>query len=271
MRTPRTLASSTSARSTRSGGSASPAGEAVPRLPPIVPRFRICGEPTVRDASASAGSALGERPRHRLGVRQAAPSRSAPSSRDQPRSSSSSARLTSASGRDVRRSELDHHVRAAVDGRASGRAAFSRSASSSVRRRHDVHAGRQPHGGSDHRRVTCAPRPHRLDNRDVSYHSQHGRDDPTDGGRAARGSARRGARAAFARGGLHGTSTEEIAEAAGISQPYLFRLFGTKKRLFVATRRALHGRHARALPRRPPATCVGRRRSTRWATRTWRW
>ena len=40
---------------------------------------------------------------------------------------------------------------------------------------------------------------------------------------------------AFARGGLHGTSTEEIAAAAGISQPYLFRLFGTKKKLFLAT------------------------------------
>jgi AcrR family transcriptional regulator len=40
---------------------------------------------------------------------------------------------------------------------------------------------------------------------------------------------------AFSRGGLHGTSTEEIAAAAGISQPYLFRLFGTKKKLFVAT------------------------------------
>ena len=40
---------------------------------------------------------------------------------------------------------------------------------------------------------------------------------------------------AFAHGGLHGTSTEEIAEAAGISQPYLFRLFGTKKKLFLAT------------------------------------
>jgi AcrR family transcriptional regulator len=40
---------------------------------------------------------------------------------------------------------------------------------------------------------------------------------------------------AFARGGLHGTSTEDIAKAAGISQPYLFRLFGTKKKLFVAT------------------------------------
>ena len=43
------------------------------------------------------------------------------------------------------------------------------------------------------------------------------------------------AQVAFARRGLHGTSTEEIAAAAGISQPYLFRLFGTKKRLFVAT------------------------------------
>src|SRR5512132_3187509 len=40
---------------------------------------------------------------------------------------------------------------------------------------------------------------------------------------------------AFARGGLHGTSTEDIAHAAGISQPYLFRLFGTKKKLFLAT------------------------------------
>jgi AcrR family transcriptional regulator len=43
------------------------------------------------------------------------------------------------------------------------------------------------------------------------------------------------AQEAFARRGPAGTSTEEIAEAAGISQPYLFRLFGTKKKLFVAT------------------------------------
>jgi len=43
------------------------------------------------------------------------------------------------------------------------------------------------------------------------------------------------AQEAFARHGLHGTSTEEIAAAAGISQPYLFRLFGTKRKLFVAT------------------------------------
>lgn len=39
----------------------------------------------------------------------------------------------------------------------------------------------------------------------------------------------------FALKGLHGASTDAIAEAAGISQPYLFRLFGTKKGLYLAT------------------------------------
>lgn len=38
----------------------------------------------------------------------------------------------------------------------------------------------------------------------------------------------------FAEGGYHGTSTEDIAREAGISQPYLFRLFGTKQELFLA-------------------------------------
>ncbi len=37
----------------------------------------------------------------------------------------------------------------------------------------------------------------------------------------------------FAVGGFHGTSTETIAREAGISQPYLFRLFRTKKALFL--------------------------------------
>ncbi len=41
--------------------------------------------------------------------------------------------------------------------------------------------------------------------------------------------------AEFARSGYAGTSTEAIAARAGISQPYLFRLFGTKKDLFLAT------------------------------------
>jgi AcrR family transcriptional regulator len=39
----------------------------------------------------------------------------------------------------------------------------------------------------------------------------------------------------FAARGLDGGSTETIARAVGISQPYVFRLFGTKKQLFIAT------------------------------------
>lgn len=38
----------------------------------------------------------------------------------------------------------------------------------------------------------------------------------------------------FATLGLHGASTVTIAERAGISQPYVLRLFGTKKALFLA-------------------------------------
>ena len=65
---PPVLASSMRAPSISSGGSESPAGEAVPRLPPIVPRLRICGEPTVREAAASAGSAEATSPRGGLRV-----------------------------------------------------------------------------------------------------------------------------------------------------------------------------------------------------------
>lgn len=42
------------------------------------------------------------------------------------------------------------------------------------------------------------------------------------------------AMAEFAAHGLAGTSTEEVARRAGISHPYLFRLFPTKKALFLA-------------------------------------
>ena len=38
----------------------------------------------------------------------------------------------------------------------------------------------------------------------------------------------------FAEGGFHGTSTEAIAAEVGVSQPYLFRLFRTKRELFLA-------------------------------------
>src|SRR3954452_14069423 len=40
--------------------------------------------------------------------------------------------------------------------------------------------------------------------------------------------------AEFARGGFEGTSTDDVARAAGISQPYLFKMFPTKKILFLA-------------------------------------
>ena len=39
----------------------------------------------------------------------------------------------------------------------------------------------------------------------------------------------------FAAGGFAGTATEVIARRAGVSQPYVFQLFRTKKDLFLAT------------------------------------
>ncbi|MEZ5114775.1 MAG: TetR/AcrR family transcriptional regulator [Candidatus Nanopelagicales bacterium] len=50
-----------------------------------------------------------------------------------------------------------------------------------------------------------------------------------------RESVLRAAAPEFALGGLAGTSTESIARRAGVSQPYLFRLFPTKKALFLAS------------------------------------
>jgi AcrR family transcriptional regulator len=43
----------------------------------------------------------------------------------------------------------------------------------------------------------------------------------------------RAATRAFARGGFHGTSTDAIAREAGVSQPYVVRIFGTKLDLFL--------------------------------------
>jgi AcrR family transcriptional regulator len=42
-----------------------------------------------------------------------------------------------------------------------------------------------------------------------------------------------GAVRAFAVGGYHGTSTDAVARAAGVSQPYVVRIFGTKLDLFL--------------------------------------
>jgi AcrR family transcriptional regulator len=50
----------------------------------------------------------------------------------------------------------------------------------------------------------------------------------------------------FARGGLDGTPTEAIAKRVGISQPYLFHLFRTKKELFLAAVEGCFDRTLRA-------------------------
>ncbi len=46
----------------------------------------------------------------------------------------------------------------------------------------------------------------------------------------------------FATGGLVGASTDAIARRAGVSQPYVFQLFGTKMDLFLAVIRLCFGR-----------------------------
>ena len=66
----------------------------------------------------------------------------------------------------------------------------------------------------------------------------------------------------FAARGYAGTSTQAIAERAGVSQPYLFQLFGTKKDLFIA---AVHACFARTRSTFE-ASAGGRRRASR-ATR----
>ena len=62
-----------------------------------------------------------------------------------------------------------------------------------------------------------------------------------------RQSAVRAAMAEFARGGFEGTSTEVIAKRVGVSQPYLFRLFPSKKAMFLAAMRHCFGTFAERL------------------------
>src|SRR5262245_9333436 len=49
----------------------------------------------------------------------------------------------------------------------------------------------------------------------------------------------------FAEHGFAGASTDDIARKAGISQPYLFRLFRTKKELFIAASERCFGETCR--------------------------
>jgi AcrR family transcriptional regulator len=69
----------------------------------------------------------------------------------------------------------------------------------------------------------------------------------------------------FALGGYRGTSTDAIAREAGISQPYLFRLFKTKRDLFLACHDVSHGRilgtfqaAARGVPQKDVLRAMGK-------------
>ena len=64
----------------------------------------------------------------------------------------------------------------------------------------------------------------------------------------------------FALSGYKGTSTEAIAREAGISQPYLFRLFKTKRDLFLACYDVSHERILDDVPGGRRAACRRTRR-----------
>jgi AcrR family transcriptional regulator len=64
----------------------------------------------------------------------------------------------------------------------------------------------------------------------------------------------------FAIGGYRGTSTDVIAREAGISQPYLFRLFRTKQELFLAC----DGRACETVLEVFRRAAAGRRRVRSW-------
>jgi AcrR family transcriptional regulator len=79
----------------------------------------------------------------------------------------------------------------------------------------------------------------------------------------------------FALKGYNGTSTDVVAREAGISQPYLFRLFHTKRELFLACHEVMHARiaesfadAARGLPPEERVPAMGRAYSDLLADRT---
>jgi AcrR family transcriptional regulator len=79
----------------------------------------------------------------------------------------------------------------------------------------------------------------------------------------------------FALHGYNGTSTDVVAREAGISQPYLFRLFHTKRELFLACHEVMHARiaetfaeAARGLPPEERVPAMGSAYSDLLADRT---
>ena len=172
-----------SAPAASSGGCASPAGEAEPRLPPTVPRLRICGEPTVRDAIASPGSRVAELVDDPACTVTPAPSRIGRRRRAHSASSATRVRSSSAGGPAAVEVQLDHHVGAAGDRHGvgvlrlrgerlgpGGRSAGSPSRSPRLRRRRRVVAQHRaldqpvrPVGGEEHLARVVQPERREVD------------------------------------------------------------------------------------------------------------
>lgn len=66
------------------------------------------------------------------------------------------------------------------------------------------------------------------------------------------------ARGVFADGGYDGTTTDQVARAAGVSQPYVIRLFGSKQELFLQLYRQAAARVTDVLAAVPPGPDAGR-------------
>ena len=63
--------------------------------------------------------------------------------------------------------------------------------------------------------------------------------------------------AAFAKGGYAGTATDDVARLAGVSQPYVIRLFGSKQALFITVIEHVSDRIQQVFRNAAPAEAAG--------------
>src|SRR5918994_1678773 len=77
--------------------------------------------------------------------------------------------------------------------------------------------------------------------------------------RRVRGPREAAATAVFGAKTYVGTTTDEVARAAGVSQPYVVRLFGTKEKLFIEVVQRAYARLIAEFRQALPGTIEGRR------------
>ena len=76
----------------------------------------------------------------------------------------------------------------------------------------------------------------------------------------------------FAETGYHGTSMNDVADAAGVTKPVLYQHFESKRDLFQALLDEVGGAHARRPSRRPrPSSTDGKRQTELGFRAYFRW